>query len=285
MSGLKPAAALVSLIAATACASAGCARAAPDDVRPLVAVSVPPQKWLVERLAGDLVQVRVMVPPGAEAHAYEPTLGDLRALSGARLYVAVGHPKFSFEEAWLAKLLRDLPDLRVVDGQEGARSDAGDPHVWLAPSQMHAMARNVAAALSDLLPTHRATIEASHAALETEVDGLDAELRRRFDEVRGRRFFVFHPAWGYFAREYGLVQVAIEREGHEPDPSTLARVMDDARASGVKIVFVQPQQSSAGARLVAEEIGARIETIDPMAEDWSTNLPSVGRKIAEGLVE
>ena len=86
-------------------------------------------------------------------------------------------------------------------------------------------------------------------------------------------------------REYGLVQVAIEREGREPDPSTLARLMADARNSGVKVIFTQPQQSGAAARLVAEEIGARTESLDPMAKDWAANLRAVGAKIAGGVVQ
>jgi zinc transport system substrate-binding protein len=285
MSGLRSAAALAAAFATIVAVAAGCAGNAPDDTRPAVAVSVPAQAWIVERLAGDRVRVRIMVPPGAEAHAYEPTLDDLGALSDASLYVKVGHPKFTFEQAWLDKMLRDLPNLRVIDSSQGAAGDADDPHVWLAPSQVRTMARNVATALGELLPAQRTAVQDNLHALETEIDTVDAELRRTLGAGRGKRFFVFHPAWSYFAREYGLVQVAIERDGREPDPSTLARVIADARKTGVRVIFVQPQQSSAGARLIADEVGARIETVDPMAEDWAANLRSVGAKIAEGLVQ
>jgi zinc transport system substrate-binding protein len=273
------------LVAAFALVAAACTRGHPEDDRPVVAVSVPPQAWIVDRLAAGRVRVNVMIPPGAEAHSYEPTLHDLSAVSDAVLYVEVGHPKFTFEQAWLDALLRDRRDMRIVDATAGVASNADDPHVWVAPSQVRPMARNIAAALEELLPAERAAIAGRLRDIEAEIDSLDRDIRRQFEGRRGRRFFVFHPAWSYFARDYGLVQVAIEREGHEPDPKTLARVVAEARAAGVDVIFIQPQQSSTSARLVAAEIGARTETIDPMAYEWSSNLRATAAKIAKGLVE
>jgi zinc transport system substrate-binding protein len=136
-----------------------------------------------------------------------------------------------------------------------------------------------------MLPGHRDTLEANLAAFLAGVDRVDTDLRNTFEPHQRKRFFVFHPAWGYFAREYGLVQVAIEREGHEPDPRSLARVIDEARAARVKVIFVQPQHNDASARLVAGEIGARIDTLDPLARDLFTNLRQAAAKISEGLVD
>ena len=146
------------------------------------------------------------------------------------------------------------------------------------------MARNVAAALIEMLPAERSQIETRLSAFEREIDALEAKIRSLVEGRPGKRFFVFHPAWSYFADQFGLVQVAIEKEGREPDPKALAALINEARAAGVRVIFVQPQHSGASARLIADEIGARTESIDPLARDWAANLEVVAGKIAEGLV-
>jgi zinc transport system substrate-binding protein len=279
------AALVLGVIAPLALAAFACSRNTPRALHPIVAVSVAPQAYVVKKIAGDLVEVNVTLPPGVEAHAYEPSLLVLSAISDASLYVKVGHPKFTFEQSWLRQLLRDRPGLIVVDSMRGIVVDEGDPHVWLAPSHVREIARNVAEALSDLLPDHRGEIAHGLRNFEQEVDTLDADIRRTFADRHGNRFFVFHPAWGYFAKEYGLVQVAIEREGREPDPKMLATIISEARAAEVRVIYVQPQHSSASASLIADEIGARLETIDPLAYEWTANLRSVAHKIAQGLVQ
>jgi zinc transport system substrate-binding protein len=98
--------------------------------------------------------------------------------------------------------------------------------------------------------------------------------------LRGKTFFVFHPAWGYFADEYGLKQVAIEQEGKEPSDEEATALQRSARQQGVKVVFVQPQIASRGAEAVARAIGARVEVLDPLAPDVLDNLVRAARAIA-----
>ena len=107
-----------------------------SDDRPTVAVSVLPQAWILEQLAGDRLNVAVMIPPGANEATYEPTMKQMRAVQRASLYVKIGHPDFPFEAAWLDDLLRDTPDIEVLQGFEGVAFAAGDPHPWTAPSAM-----------------------------------------------------------------------------------------------------------------------------------------------------
>lgn len=264
---------------------AGCDPAMPSDDRPGVVVSVLPQQYAVERLAGDLVAVSVMIPPGASPSQYEPTLPQMKRLQAARLYVAVGHPSFPFEQAWLARMLGELPDLRVVDGSSGIETREGDPHYWLAPRQMERMAETIARALETLLPERRDELHRNLADFRAEIDALDVEIRARLDARPARRpaFMVFHPAWGYFAQAYGLEQLAIEDEHKQPDAHALAERMARARALGIEVVFVQPQFDRAAAETVATEIGARVAVLDPLALDWDANLREATRAIAESL--
>jgi zinc transport system substrate-binding protein len=246
----------------------GCPSGPPAPPRPIVVVSVPPQASFVERIAGDLVELDVMIPPAASHASYEPTLRQMKAVSRASVYVKVGHPSFSFERAWLDRLLGESPGLRVIDGSAGIERKAGDPHVWVSPRSVRRMARNIAAGMAQELPEHRATFEANLRSFLEEVDRVDADLRSVLKSRRVRALLVFHPAWGYLAEDYGLEQLAIEEEGKEPSPGRLAQLIARARSEGLRVVLVQPQFSPAAAELVAQEIGATVVSVDPFARDW-----------------
>lgn len=260
--------------------AASCAPAAVPE-RPIVLVSVPPQAWLVNRLAGDLVDVRLMVPPGADPHVYEPTIEQMRAAARAALYVKVGHPDFAFERVWFERFHEENPRMRVVDASRGVPRDAGDPHLWTSVAALHAMAIHTAGALTEVLPGRDRELSANLVAVEAELDSLDRDVRRMLAPCRGRAFLVFHPAWGYLAGAYGLTQVAIEHDGKTPAPADLARIIAGARAAGLKRVFVAPQTSMAAARVVADEIGGDVVTLDPLARDWPANLRKVAAAIRE----
>jgi zinc transport system substrate-binding protein len=268
------------MLCAALCA---CAESARAPERPVVAVSVAPQRWFVERLAGPAVEVRVMLAPGASETAYEPGLAQIEAASRAALYFRVGHPRFSFERGWLDALLAGR-EVRVASIAPSGQPATGDPHLWLSPRRMRAELPALASALADVVPADAERIAERAAALDTELAALDAELRSRFEAARGRRFFVQHPAWGSLAEDYGLVQVAIEGEGKEPSVRDLERRIDEARRSGTRVVFGQPQIEPSAARLVADAVGARVETLDPFAPDWAVALRASSRRIAEALV-
>jgi zinc transport system substrate-binding protein len=267
---IRPARTLA-LLALAALAAAACG-GAPEAERPIVAVSVLPQAWLVERIAGDVAEVVVMIPPGASPATFEPGLAERRALESAALYVKVGHPHLAFETSWLAPLLRERPELAVVDGSAGLERFEHDPHLWLSPTRMAAMARAVAAGLSEALPDEADAIRAGAARVADEIEATDRAVGEALAGARGKRFFVLHPAWGYLAEEHGLVQVAVQEHNREPDARRLARLIEEARALGVAVVFSQPQFDAAGARVLADEIGARVEILDPLARDWPANL-------------
>jgi zinc transport system substrate-binding protein len=260
-----------------------CGPDAPRDARPLVAVSVAPQRFVVRAVAGDLVRVEVMIPRGASPHTYEPTLQQIRALDEAALYVKVGHPNFPFEAIWLDRILADAPGLAVVDASAGLPRRDDDPHLWLVPRHVEHMAVQVEAALEKLLPAERDTLRANLDAFRGRARALDREIRGLLEDEKGGEFFVFHPAWGYFAEEYGLRQVAVEHEHKEPDPHELAELIEHARESKVRVIFIQPQFDRKSAQTLAQETGARVEVLDPLAEDWEANLRHAAHALAEGL--
>lgn len=276
--------ALLLWIIATALLVVGaCSPGKARDDRPVVVVSVPPQAYLVEQLAGDLVATEVLIPPGASPATHEPSVREVTALARASLLVQVGHPRFPFEATWSERLLADRPELVVVDSSEGVPVRPDDPHVWVSPAAMRIMAANVHAALVRLLPEHRGALEARLAALLGLIDDLEAELADALGPHAGARILVFHPAWGYLLAEHGIHQLAIEVEGKEPGPAELGRVVAKARSAKVRAVFVQPQFSRRSAEAVAGELDVPVVVLDPLAQDWEANLRRVARTFREAL--
>ena len=211
-----------------------------------ISVSIPPQKYFVEKIGGDLVEVTVMVPPGAEPHSYEPKPQQLAALSKSPLYFAIG---VNFEHAWLERFKAANPNLNIVYTDKGieklpmlggdgeAHDDHTDPkgldpHIWLSPPLVIKQAEHIYNALVKYDVLHKEIYRKNYADFIREVSELDTELKKILvAKDKKIKFMVYHPAWGYFARAYGLEQIPVEIEGKEPKPADLARIIDNAKAS------------------------------------------------------
>jgi len=265
----------------------GC-RTAPEGDRIRVAVSVPPQADLVRRIGGDRVEVEALVAPGASDEDLSLSPRKAVALERTDLYVKVGHPAFTVEARYVDPFLARHPRVRVVDMSRGmdlhheeeddGHGHEGDPHVWVAPKTMTIAARNIAAALSEADPEHAAEYRANLARFLEDVRRLDSEIRARLEGGQ-RSFLVYHPSWGYFARQYGLTQIAIEADGKEPGAARLIRLIERARQEGAEVVLVPAGYSRESAQVLAEAIGGRIVTADPQSPDWEETL----LRIAEAL--
>lgn len=263
----------------------------PSLAAPLpVFVSILPQKYFVERVAGKQVVVSVMVEAGQSPETYEPTPRQMVALSQARLYFSIGVP---FENTWMKRIKDANPALRVVPMQRGiallpligpsGEPDGTDPHVWTSPQRVKIMAATIRDALIENDPAHRGDYESNYRAFIAELDTLDRDIQSILASAKGKPFLVFHPAWGYFAKDYGLRQIPIEAEGKEPGARALARVIDLGKREGVKVIFVQAQFNRRIAETVATEIGARVVAVNPLAENYPQNLLQVAHEFADSL--
>lgn len=275
-------AAILAAVVAGACRDADPAAAgSSSSPRPVVVVSVPPLAWFVDEVAQGGVEVAVMVPPGASPATYEPSATQMRTVAAARLYVAVGHPRFPFETAWLPRLSESNPEMRVVRAGAGCRHLPADPHLWLSTACARRMAAAVGEALAPVLGAERRTVRRRVERTVGRVDSVEAEVTRRLAPHRGRSFLVFHPALGYLARDHGLRQMAIQRGASEPAPGELSEIIRRAREERIRTVFVQPQFSRQAARLVAEELEeGRVETVNPLAAHWPSGVTGIARKLA-----
>ena len=233
-----------------------------------VAVSVLPQAYFVERIGENRVNVQVMIPAGACPEMYEPTPQQLVRLSDSDIYIKVGAPAFPFEEKYLHVIAGKNRKMTMVNMSNGTRYREQDPHVWLSPSCVKIAARNIYQALSLYDPQHRDYYGKNFAAFLSDIEELDRKNRKLLAGKKGYAFMVYHPAWGYFADEYGLKQMAIEEEGKIKGASHIREMIDTARRKGIKVIFVQKGFDTKSARTIAHEIGGKVMEVDPLERDW-----------------
>jgi zinc transport system substrate-binding protein len=269
---------------------------------------IAPHGYFARRIAGSLVDVQVLVGAGANPHTFEPAAIQMVALSQAGLYFRAGMP---FEMALCDKLAGMKGGPRIIDtlagiellGQdehdehgEHAQRDKGaqrraegdhgrgrDPHVWLAPKLAAGQAAIIRDAMCEMYPAHAEEFRRNAAALTAELNALDAKIAAALAPVKGRTFFVFHPAFSYFAASYGLHQQAVETGGKSPSLKDIANLIANARAEKVRVIFVQPQFSTRAATTIADEIGGVVVHIDDLAEDYMTNMQSMAGKVRSAL--
>lgn len=262
-----------------------------EKVRLSLFVSIQPQAYFVERVGGSHVEVEVLVGPGQSPATFELTPQQMAKLTQADAYFRIGLP---FEKRLVGKIQTALSDLRVVDTHQGIKlrtmehehhNDGSDPHIWLDPKLVKVQAATVCEELCRLDPVNVDAYKKNLETFKADLDEVDAKITQALEPLKGRKFYVFHPSYGYFGDAYGLTQVAVEVEGKEPGARQLAALIDQAKEDSVKVIFVQPQFSAKSAEAVAEAIGGVVVPIDPLARDYLKNLEDIAEKIVRGLAK
>ncbi len=252
-----------------------------DDRSHYILVTIAPYKYFVEKIVGDTEQAGILVPPGASPHYFEPTAKQVMAASKADIWFRMGE---GFEQ----KALKSL-NLKTVDLREGinllyeatcccAHEGDPDPHIWMSPRTAKKQAETIAKTLISIYPENRDLFTKNLSVFLKELDQLDMEITTLLKPYKGRSIMVSHPAYAYFCRDYEILQIPIEFEGKDPSPQQLTKILDLARNAKIKTVFIQQQHSSKGARLIAREIGANVETIDPLSENYTQNIKEIAQK-------
>lgn len=267
-----------------------------------VFVSILPQQYMVEEIGRDRVTVRVMVRPGASPATYEPKPAQMAALAKTRVYFSIGVP---FETFWLDKIAASNPKMTLVHTDRGIQkipmaahhhheddhhfeeTENGhsglDPHIWTSPTRVKVQAQTILTALIEQDPENTNFYTHNHADFIQKLTALDQDLKRLFKDKTGTRFMVFHPSWGYFAKDYGLDMIPIEVEGKDPKPAQLKELIQHARENDIRVLFAQPQFSAKSAKLIAREIQGRVVTADPLALNWMDNMKAIAEKFKEVL--
>jgi zinc transport system substrate-binding protein len=252
-----------------------------------VAVSIVPQKTFVEKVAGDLATVMVTVPPGSSPATYEPTPQEAATLSDADIYFAIGVPT----EATNILPLIDPESTRLVTLQTHVSQvypdimvgENRDQHIWLSVKRVVVMVGVIADELSAIDPDNEQTYRDNAASYVTELETFIDEAEAKMSSLENRAFIVFHPAFRYFAEDFGLVMHALEQDGKEATPERIIEMIDFANEEGIKVIFYQAEFSSVQAQSFAEEIGGRTMLLAPLAPDYVDNMRRMVDLIADVL--
>jgi zinc transport system substrate-binding protein len=263
-----------------------------------VFVSIQPQAYFVNRVGGDRVRVDVLVRPGGSPATYAPTPKQMARLAAAKVFFRISVP---FENAILPKINRNMSGLNIVNtsttidrvesvdhvlkGQlSGRHEDPNwselDPHTWMDPMLARKQAEMIMKTLVKIDPAGRSIYEENYKKIAEDLVALDARIRRALKVVAGKTLFVYHPAYGYFCRAYGLRQKAVESGGKDPSPRHLTLLIDEARKEGIRVIVVQPQFSQKKARSIARAIHGAVVVFDPLASDYMANLEKTANRLA-----
>ncbi len=249
------------------------------DRKTNITVSILPQVDFVENIGKDKVSVSAMIPSGFSPAAYEPSIEQLKKLSRANLYIKIGH--IPFEKTQMKKLENLNPEMKVIDSSEGIEIYENDPHIWLSPRLAKIQVENICLALIKIDPENKDFYEKNKNEYLAKLDNLDLELKNSLSEIKGKKILVFHPAFGYLARDYGFEQIAIEIDGKEPSAENLANIIDTAKKENIKTIFVQKQFSQKSAEAIARQIGGNVVPLDPLARNYIENLRRIGKEMSE----
>ncbi|MCF8361729.1 MAG: zinc ABC transporter substrate-binding protein [Prolixibacteraceae bacterium] len=272
----------------------GCSTQKTEE-RNTITVSILPQKYFVEQIAGNQFPVNVMLPPGASPADYEPSPQQVEKMSNSLVYFYVGH--LGFEKSWMKRFRETAEDVEYVSSSkridllrsdvnhvhDGDHEHGTDPHIWTSPENVKTISRTIYNTLIEKYPGKADSFKMNLDNFISKIDSLDYHIRTELEDTTSNTFMIFHPALGYYARDYHLEQLSIEFEGKSPSAAHMKKMIDMAGKKNINTIFVQSQFETAKANAVAKEIDANVVSIDPLAEDWLEEMYSLTAKMKKAL--
>ncbi|HOV09651.1 MAG TPA: zinc ABC transporter substrate-binding protein [Spirochaetota bacterium] len=262
-----------------------------------VVVTILPQKYLVDRISGGRVNCFVLVCEGQNPHSYEPTAKQISEISQSKIWFLSGVDMEIALKDKIASISRGLMIVDITEGVNFRRTDAheheeaenehhhnstdADKHIWLGREPLKIMSRSILQTLVSLDSNSKDFYEENYKKLITDIDSVFEELKIKLAPLKGRKVFVYHPAFGYFCDDFDIKQVAIETGGKEPDAPSIAKLIKLAKDEGAIAFFVQKQFPSLAAKKIAQSIGAEVVMLDPLSYDLIDNLKLMGEALAK----
>lgn len=252
----------------------------------LISVSILPQKYFIERIAGNDFRVNVLIPPGASPATYEPTPMQMRDVAKSIAYFRIGH--IPFETVWLNNLVEGAGEIKIVDLSKGIELIKGlekhgdhfheggiDPHIWSSLKSVKIVSANLFRELVKMAPEKKEIYEKNYQHFLSELEEVDKLAEASLMHKKGMSFMIFHPALTYLARDYGLHQISVELDGKEPSSTHMKYLIEEARRLEIRQLFVQKQFNVENAKAIVAEIDGEIVLIDPLTEDWLTEMKRI----------
>jgi zinc transport system substrate-binding protein len=266
----------------------GCNRPAISNY---IAVTIEPQRYFAEKIAGDKFHIHTVVPPGQDPETYDATPRQMLDFNRCIAYLQIGN--LGFEQTWIKKILENNPDMKsfdlsagfnLVEEEDEHNSHSGaDPHIWSSIEGARVLAKNTLEAIVSL-DDNMENVELyrhNFDALMAEIDETEAEIRAMLAPLNGKSFIIYHPALTYFARENNLHQLCVELDGKEPTPLLMKSLTDAVRANDVNVIFVQPEYDRKNVRLLSDATSCRLVDINLMSYDWKREMINVAKALAQ----
>lgn len=278
----------------------------PKQTKPIIAVSIVPQESWLKAIAGDLVDVVTVIPPGKSAETYSPSPQQMIQFSKASLYFTMQVPA---EAASILPKARELNEkVRIIDLAAAVREkypdlkmdesdhedshataqghnhgpEGRDPHIWLSPKRAILMVEKMASELIAFDPTNKNVYEKNAADYIKQLRQLDQRIQSLLAGNKNKTFIIYHPSLGYFADEYGMTMLALEEHGKEATPQELQKTIDLAKKEKIKAILYQEEMDSRQAKAFAAEIGGVTLKITPLAADYIGAMDQLAKTLAEG---
>ncbi|MDH6304894.1 zinc transport system substrate-binding protein [Parabacteroides sp. PF5-5] len=260
----------------------------------IVSVTIEPQRYVAEKIAGDRFVIHTAVPIGQSPETYDPTPQQMLRLGKSVAYFRIG--AIGFEQAWMPGIVANNPEMKVFDLSEGFEliheteehhdhqghhhHGGSDPHIWSSVGGMRTIAWNTLNAFLALDKEYTAYYWQNYNQLLSEIDETEAIIKERLSPLAGDAFIIYHPALTYFAEEFGLLQFCIEMDGKEPSPARLKELISTAREHHAKVVFIQQEFDSKNAELIAKETDCRLVVINPLSYEWNKEMIHIAKALA-----
>ena len=268
----------------------GCGNATHNSDKPIITVTIEPLRYFTEAIAGEHFKVVSMVPKGSSPESYDPTPQQLVALGNSQAYLRIGY--IGFEQAWMKKLEANHPNMKIYDTSQGIdliRSEGhwhGDhfheggvePHIWNSTQNASIIADNIYEALCQLDSTHQEEYKHRLDSLKQTIARTDENVSAILKNA-STSFLIYHPALSYFARDYGLKQISIEEGGKEPSPAHLKELIELCKREKAQVIFVQQEFDQRNAQLIADELGIKVVSINPLSYDWAEEMVRVAQAL------
>ncbi len=276
---------LIALVALSSCAPKV------NKEKTTIAVSILPQKYFVNKIAGNLANVVVLVTPGSSPETYSLRPNQMMELAQASAWFGIGN--LDFEHAWKNKILDVTKNLKYFDVTKNANWIAAevvkhgdhehlhgiDPHVWTSAIEGTNIATQTYNALLEILPDNKKELKANYDIFIQEINELDKYLKETLAKKENKNLLIYHPSLGYLARDYGLNQIPLEIEGKEPSPKYIKDFIEMAQENNLKNIFIQKEFNKSTAQMFAKELGGNVVIVDPLNENWDKQLREIADKI------
>lgn len=259
--------------------------------KPIVTVSIEPQKYLLEQITGDRVEVRTLIANGANPETFDPSVNHIMNLAKSIGFLRMGN--IGFEAAILDKVHGEHPDLPIFNtsigvipvtgthSHDGVTHNVIDPHTWTSVKNVKIITKNMLNAMTEIDPSNASYYRTNYEHFAARLDSLDNAFAERLAPHKGEAFMVWHPSLSYFARDYGLEQIpAGSADSKEMAMGALKDVIDHAADHNVKAFFLQKDLDGRQAEALGAQLDIEKVTVNPLAYDWETEMTAIVDAIA-----